>query len=169
VTNFFGIPGVAEHSIPIKTLSDAVRLRNHALDMLERAELEDDPAVRASLLSFVVVGAGFAGVETAAELDIFVHRAARAYHRFSPADVKVKLVDGGARVLPELRERLGELTKRTLEKRGVEVRLGVFVASADDRGVTLKDDSRVDGATIERPRVRIMGELPRIQPRTAGR
>jgi len=148
VTNFFGIPGVAEHSIPIKTLSDAVRLRNHALDMLERAELEDDPAVRASLLSFVVVGAGFAGVETAAELDIFVHRAARAYHRFSPADVKVKLVDGGARVLPELRERLGELTKRTLEKRGVEVRLGVFVASADDRGVTLKDDSRVDGATI---------------------
>lgn len=148
VTNFFGIPGVAEHSLPIKTLIDAVRLRNRALDMLERAELEDDPARRTSLLSFVVVGAGFAGVETAAELDIFIHRAARAYHRFSPSDVKVTLVDGGPRVLPELRERLGELTKRTLARRGVESKLGVFVASADDGGVTLADGTRVAGSTI---------------------
>lgn len=148
VTNFFGIPGVEEHSIPIKTLSDAVRIRNRSLDMLERAELEDDPAMRASLLSFVVVGAGFAGVETCAELDIFVRRAARAYHNFRPADVKVRLVDGGERVLSEMRERLGEVTRRTLEKRGVEIRLGVFVASADERGVRLKDGSRVDGATI---------------------
>lgn len=148
VTNFFGIPGVAEHSVPIKTLADAVRLRNRALDMLERAELEDDPATRASLLSFIVVGAGFAGVETAAELDVFVHRAARSYHRFPPSEVKVTLVDGGPRVLPELRERLGEITKRTLAERGVESKLGVFVASADDGGVTLADGTRIAGATI---------------------
>jgi NADH:quinone reductase (non-electrogenic) len=148
VTNFFGIPGVEEHSLPIKTLADAVRLRNRALDMLERAELEDDPAARASLLSFVVVGAGFAGVETAAELDVFVRRAARSYRGFSPSDVKVTLVDGGPRVLPELRERLGEITKQTLAQRGVESKLGVFVASADDGGVMLADGTRVPGATI---------------------
>jgi len=148
VTNFFGIPGVAGHAIPIKTLGDAIRLRNRALDMLERAEMEDDPQARAILLSFVVVGAGFAGVETAAELDIFVRRAAGAYRRFTSSDVKVTLVDGGPRVLPELRERLGELTRRTLERRGVESKLGVFVASADDGGVTLADGTRVAGATI---------------------
>lgn len=147
VTNFFGIPGVAEHSLPMKTLADAIRLRNRTLDMLESAELEADPATRASLLSFIIVGAGFAGVETAAELDVFVHRAARAYHRFAPSDVKVTLVDGGPRVLPELRERLGDITKRTLAKRGVESRLGVFVRSADDGGVTLADGTRIDGST----------------------
>jgi len=62
VTNFFGIPGVAEHSLTIKTLGDAVRLRNRVLDMLESAELEDDAAKRRSLLSFVVVGAGLSGL-----------------------------------------------------------------------------------------------------------
>ena len=148
VTNFFGIPGVEEHSLTIKTLGDAVRLRNRVLDMLEQAELEDDPAKRAALLSFVVVGAGFAGVETAAELDVFAHKAARVYRNFTPADVKVALVDGGPRVLPDLRERLGEITQRTLAKRGVESKLGVFVASADADGVALADGSRIVAKTI---------------------
>ncbi|HXW77198.1 MAG TPA: NAD(P)/FAD-dependent oxidoreductase [Candidatus Eremiobacteraceae bacterium] len=148
VTNFFGIPGVEEHTLAIKSLGDAVRLRNRALEMLERAELEDDDVVRSRLLSFAVVGAGFAGVETAAELDVFLHKAARWYHRFKPTDVKVALVDGGQRVLPDMRDRLGEITKKTLERRGMQIKLGVFVKSADADGLTLADGSRIDAKTI---------------------
>jgi NADH dehydrogenase len=148
VTNFFGIPGVASHSITIKSLGDAVRLRNRVLDMFETAELEPDEGVRAALLSFAVVGAGFAGVETAAELNVFARKAARSYRNFRPQDVRVALVDGGPRVLPDMRERLGDITRRTLERRGVSTRLGVFVKQADERGVTLADGSRIDARTI---------------------
>jgi NADH dehydrogenase len=148
VTNYFGIPGVAEHSLTIKTLADAVRLRNRVLDMLERAELETDPQLRRALLSFVVVGAGFAGVETAAELDVFARKAALVYRNFGPKDVTVTLVDGGPRVLPDMRERLGDITRRTLARRGVESKLGVFVASADDEGVRLADGTSIVAKTI---------------------
>lgn len=148
VTNFFGIPGVAEHTLTIKTLGDAVRLRNRVLDMLESAELEDDADKRRSLLSFVVVGAGFAGVETAAEMDVFARKAARVYRNFKPEDIKITLVDGGPRVLPDMRERLGDITRRTLEKRGVATRLGTFVRSADAGGVTLADGTAILAKTI---------------------
>ena len=148
VTNFFGIPGVAEHTLTMKTLADAVRLRNQAIDMLERAELEGDTEARAALLSFIVVGAGFAGVETAAELDVFLRRAARSYRRFTAKDIKVTLVDGGVRVLPELREHLGDIARNELARRGVASRLGVFVRSADEDGVTLADGSRLLARTV---------------------
>ena len=148
VTNFFGVDGAEQHTLPMKTLADAVRLRNRALDMLEAAELEQDAGRRRSRLSFVVVGAGFAGVETAAELDVFVRKAARAYRTFSPSDVRVTLVDGGPRVLPDMREHLGDITRRTLERRGVPARLGVFVKSVDEGGVTLADGSRIEASTI---------------------
>ncbi len=148
VTNFFGIPGAAEHTLAMKTLSDAVRLRNTALDMLEAAELEQDPQRRAALLSFVVVGAGFAGVETAAELDVFLRRAAKLYRSFGPNDISVTLVDGGPRVLPDMRTRLGEITQRILARRGVPARLGVFVRSADPEGVTLADGTRLRAQTV---------------------
>ena len=148
VTNFFGIPGVAEHSLTIKTLADAVRLRNRVLDMLESAELESDAETRRAMLTFVVVGAGFAGVETAAEIDVFAHKAAKLYRNFGPPDVKVVLVDGGPRVLPDMRERLGEITRHTLERRGVQTKLGVFVQSADASGVMLADGTRIATKSI---------------------
>jgi NADH dehydrogenase len=148
VTNFFGIPGVEDYSLTIKTLGDAIRLRNRALDMLEQAEMEEDPARRKRLLTFVVVGAGFAGVETAAELDVFIRKASTLYHAFGPGDIKVTLVDGGARILPDLRERLGDITKRTMERRGMDIKLGVFVKSADAGGVELADGTRIAANTI---------------------
>jgi NADH:ubiquinone reductase (H+-translocating) len=148
VTNYFGIPGVEASSLTIKTLGDAVRLRNHALDLLERAELEDDDVRRRELLTFAIVGAGFAGVETAAELDVLLRKAAKLYRRFGPNDVRVVLIDGGPRVLPDLRERLGDITRRTLEQRGMQMRLNAFVKSADRDGLTLADGSRIDCKTI---------------------
>jgi NADH:ubiquinone reductase (H+-translocating) len=148
VTNYFGIPGVEEHALTIKTLGDAVHLRNQALDVLERAELEEDDQRRRALLTFVVVGAGFAGVETAAELDVLLRKAARLYRRFGSEDVRVVLVDGGPRVLPDLRQRLGDITRRALERRGMQLRMNAFVKSADADGLTLADGSRIDCKTI---------------------
>jgi NADH:ubiquinone reductase (H+-translocating) len=148
VTNFFGIPGVADHALTFKTLGDAIRLRNRALDMLERAELETDAGMRRALLTFVVVGAGFAGVETAAELDVFLRKAATLYRTFGASDVKVVLVDGGPRMLPELRPRLGEITRETLASRGMDVQLGVFVRAIDADGIDLADGARIATKTI---------------------
>ncbi len=148
VTNFFGIPGVEQNALTIKSLSDAVRLRNHALDMLEQAEMEPDPQLRKERLSFVVVGAGFAGIETAAELDLFMRNAARSYKSFTPEDIRTTIVDMQLRVLPELSERLGRITHDTLAKRGVQFRLGAQVASADARGVNLVGGERIPSRTL---------------------
>jgi NADH:quinone reductase (non-electrogenic) len=143
VTNYFGLPGVAEHALPIKTLGDAIRIRNHALDMLEQAELEEDAELRRQLLTFVVAGAGFAGVETAAELDIFVRRAAKLYRNFTAADIRTVILDAQSRVLPELSEQLAAFTQATLVKRGMEVRMGARVRSADAEGIDLVDGTRI--------------------------
>jgi NADH dehydrogenase len=143
-TNFFGLPGVAEHALTIRTLGDAITLRDRAIDMLEQAELEDDPALRKRLLTFVVAGAGFAGIETAAELDLFLRTAARQYRNVKPSDITTVVVDLQQRILPELSEQLAEWTLHTLQRRGIEFRLGVGVRSADASGVTLADGTRLD-------------------------
>jgi NADH dehydrogenase len=148
VTNFFGIPGAQSHAITIKTLGDAIVLRNRALDMLEQAEIETNDERRRTLLSFAVIGAGFAGVETAAELNGFLRKAARFYHRFKASDISVMLVDGGPRVLPELRERLASVTQQMLARRGVICRLGVFVKTVDEGGIAFADGSRAQAATV---------------------
>jgi NADH:ubiquinone reductase (H+-translocating) len=143
-TNFFGLPGVAEHALTMRTLTDAIALRNRAIDMLEQAELEDDDALRRRLLTFVVAGAGFAGIETAAELDLFMRTAARMYRNVTAADITTIVVDPQPRILPELSEALATWTLQTLEKRGVRFRLGVGVRSADASGVDLDDGTRID-------------------------
>ncbi|HEY7981552.1 MAG TPA: NAD(P)/FAD-dependent oxidoreductase [Candidatus Eremiobacteraceae bacterium] len=148
VTNYFGLPGVAEFSLPVKTLTDGIRIRNHALDMLEQAELEEDGELRRRLLTFVVAGAGFAGVETAAELDVFVRRASTQYSNFTAADIRTVIVDAQSRVLPELSEQLAAFTESTLIKRGMEVRMNVAVRSADAQGVALSDGTRISTETF---------------------
>ena len=148
VTNYFGLPGVAEFSLPVKTLTDAIRIRNHALDMLEQAELEEDADLRRRLLTFVVAGAGFAGVETAAELDVFVRRASEQYGNFTAADIRTVLLDAQSRVLPELSEQLAAFTAATLIKRGMEVRMNSSVRGADAEGVDLTDGTRIPTRTF---------------------
>ena len=142
--NFFALPGVAEHALTIRTLSDAIVLRDRAIDMLERAELEDDPAVRRRLLSFVIAGAGFAGIETAAELDLYIRNAAKSYRNVKPDEVSTYVVELRDRILPELSLQLASWTQHTLEKRGVKFLLGVAVKSADADGVVFSDGSRIE-------------------------
>lgn len=142
--NFFGLPGVAKHALTIRTLADAIVLRDRAIDMLERAELEDDAAIRRRLLTFVVAGAGFAGIETAAELDLYIRTAAKTYRNVKPSEVTTYVVELRDRILPELSVQLAQWTQTTLEKRGIKFRLGTAVAAADADGVSFGDGTRID-------------------------
>ncbi|MBX9579050.1 MAG: NAD(P)/FAD-dependent oxidoreductase [Gemmataceae bacterium] len=136
-TNFFGLPGLAEYARTMKSLADATALHAHLIDKLEHAELEDDPAARRGLLTFVVAGGGFAGVETAAQVNDFVRAAGQFYPRIDPTAVRVVLVHSGPRVLPEVSEKLSAYALGQLGRRGVEVRLGTRVKGATADRVAL--------------------------------
>ena len=101
-TNYFGIPGVAEQALGIKTLRDAVILRNGVIAMLEAASVEPDPERRKRLLTFVVAGGGFAGVETVGAINDLARESLRHYDRIDPREVRVILINGGQVILPEL-------------------------------------------------------------------
>ena len=106
VSNYFGLPGVAEYALTIKSLADATALHAHVIDKLEHADLQSDQDVRRQLLTFVVAGGGFAGVETLAELNDFVRGARKFYPNVSPEDVRMVLIHSGSHILPEVRERV---------------------------------------------------------------
>ena len=107
VTDFRGIPGLPEHARPFKTLADAVRIRNHVIDVLERSSAVRDPGQRRAMLTFVVAGGGFSGTEAAAALNDFVRRAVRDYRSIPQDDVRIILVHSGEAVLErELTPRL---------------------------------------------------------------
>ena len=120
-TNFFGMKDVEENSYTMKTLNDAVALRNRVIDMLEQAENENDPILRKSLLRFVVVGGGFAGVETAGEINDFVSDVSKYYPHITKEDVKVILIESSSKILAGFPESLANFAKTKLEERGVEV------------------------------------------------
>src|SRR5437870_1959726 len=105
-TNFFGLQGVAENAVTLKTPGDAALLRARVLGILEAASLEPDAAVRKRMLTFVVAGGGFAGVETVGAINDLVHEALRYYPQLAPPEVRVVLVHPGEVVLPELGDKL---------------------------------------------------------------
>ncbi|MCP9952234.1 NAD(P)/FAD-dependent oxidoreductase [Actinomadura madurae] len=148
VPHFPDLPGVAENACTLKSLSDAVRLRDRVLMLLERADQEDDPAERARLLTFVVAGGGFAGTETVAELYDLTHDVLHFYPGIDPGEPRFVLVHSGARVLPELSDRLGEYAQGKLRARGIEFRLGVRVAAAGARDVRLSDGAVIPAGTF---------------------
>jgi NADH dehydrogenase len=102
ITSFAAQPGLAEHALPFKYLGDALVLRNHVIHALEEADIESDPEFRRALLTFVVAGGGFSGVEAVAELNDFVRHGARSFRRIKPAEIRVVLLHAGPLILPEL-------------------------------------------------------------------
>lgn len=148
VTNFFGLPGVATHAMTVKSLADATTLHDHVIGKFEHADLDPDPRARRRLLTFVVSGGGFAGVETAAELNDFVRAAGRYYPNLRPDDVRVVLVHAGDRILPEVSETLSAYALRKLRSRGVEVLLKTRIAACDDAQVTLADGQPIPSQTL---------------------
>ncbi len=146
-TSTFGLPGVAERVFALKTLEDAAILRNRFMWLLELAD--DAPeAERKKLLTLVVVGGGFTGVETAGEMVELFHSVGRFYPRVRPGDVRIVLIEGGATLLPGLPVRMGSYAEKFLRGRGVEVLTGDGVRSADDEGIELASGKRIETHTI---------------------
>jgi NADH:ubiquinone reductase (H+-translocating) len=148
VTRTFNIPGVAEHALGLKTLAEAAYLRDHVLRELDSADATDDPARRRACCTFVVVGAGYSGTETAAQMQHVTTRAAAEYPRLRAEDLRWVLVDLAPRVLPELDRRLGDDALEVLRRRGVEVRLGTTVEEATEDKVRLSDGETIPTHTL---------------------
>jgi NADH dehydrogenase len=148
VTSTFGLPGIAERAFPLKSLEDAERLRNHVIAMLELADVTSDVRERQRLLTFVFVGGGFTGVEAAGEMIDFFKSSVRFYRSIDPGEIQIVLVEGGAKLLPELQAGMGEYSAKALERRGVRVLLGQHVAGAFDDGLHLADGTAIATATI---------------------
>ncbi len=148
VTSFHGLPGVAENALPLKTLGDAMAIRNHVIDLLEHADIIMDAEMRKQLLTVVVAGAGFAGVEAAAELHDFLLRAKRFYPNIRAEEVRMVLVTAANRILPLIAEDLAAYAHRVLLRRGVEVRIETAVSRASSDGVDLQDGSRIPTRTL---------------------
>lgn len=149
VTDFRGLRGLPEHAMPFKDLADAVRLRNHVIHALEEAAVEDDdPELRRRLLTFVVAGGGFSGVEVVAELNDFVRGVARTYRGIDPAEIKVVLLHSGDRILPEMGESLALYAQELLAKRGVDIRLHTRLEAATSDEAVLDDGTRIATKTI---------------------
>ena len=147
VTDFSAVPGMAENAIGLRTLGDAFYLRNRALDMLEEARIETDPARRERLLTFVVVGGGSTGVEVAAELHDLLKLAARSFHDVRP-EPRVVLVHSRQLVLEELGERLGRYATRKLTQIGVDLRLGQRLTAVHPDSVELSDGTTIAAGTV---------------------
>ena len=148
VPHTFGLSGVDEHAFTLKDLGDATRLRNHVLEVLERAEHEPDPARRAAALTFVVAGAGFAGTEMVAELFDLVHGVTRFYPAIQGDEPRFLLVHAGDRVLPELSPELARYAHQRLAARGIGTRLGVRVTGAAEDGVRLDNGEWIPTRTL---------------------
>ena len=148
VANFLKLPGVEERTLTMKSLNDAVALRSRLIEHLDEADFECCPALREALLTIVVAGAGFAGVETVAGVNDFLREAVKFYPNLTEEMVRVVLVEYGPAVLPELDGSLGRYAQEKLAKRGVEIRLKTAVASMSESGVTLSDGTFVKTNTL---------------------
>jgi len=138
-TNFFGIDKMEERAYSMKTLNDAVVLRNRIIDMLEQAENENDPILKKSLLTLVIVGAGFAGIETAGELNDFIQDARKYYPDIKKEDIRVIVLEAASFILPGFNEKLARFTLEKLTQHGIEVKLGKKLSSFSGSEVIIED------------------------------
>jgi NADH dehydrogenase len=148
VTRLPDITGLAENAIGLKTVTEALYLRDHVLGRVEEASALADGARRRAALTFVVAGAGYAGVELTAQMARLTDQLLPLYPRLSQADVHWLLVDVATAVMPELGPSLGESALKLLRERRVDVRLGVSVQSATESAVHLTDGTVLDCATL---------------------
>ena len=147
-TNFFGLPQLKQRALTMKSLSDAVQLRNQLIDMLEEADFECAASSRPKLLSIVVAGGGFAGTETVAAVNDFLRESIRHYPHLATDMLRVVLVHSGDVILPELGSKLGVYAQKKLAERKVEIRVNTKIIRVDDDGVELSDGSRIPAYTL---------------------
>lgn len=148
VTRAFPIPGLEEQARGFKNIGEALYLRDHVLKQLELADACGDADERRARLTFAVVGAGYAGTEFAAQMQLFTKRAIKRYPRLREEELRWMLLDLAPKVLPELGDHLGDISLALLKERGMEIRLGTSVESADENGLKLTDDSYLPTHTL---------------------
>ena len=142
------VKGMSRFALPLKTIGDALFLRNRIIARLEQAELQPDPDHRRWLVTFIVVGGGFSGVETAGELVDFLYASLKYYKRIRPEEVRILLLHSGERLLPELSASLGSFTLRKMVSQGVDVRLNARAVCVTDRDVHLDSGEIISGGTV---------------------
>jgi NADH dehydrogenase len=143
VTNFYNLPGLAENALTMKSLTDAILLRSRLITNLENADFECSGQDRSRLLTVVVVGGGFAGVETIASVNDFVREAIPYYPRLTAGELRIILIEAAGAILPELGPKLGGYAQEKLAQRGVEFRMKTAVRSVSDGEVRLSDNSTI--------------------------
>ena len=147
-TDLSQFPGVEEHAMSFRTLGDAFRLRNHLISMLEAADVEEDPFYKRQALTFVIAGGGYTGVEVTSEINEFLRMASKSYRNIDPEDFQVILLHRSGRILPELGERLANLSHRLLERRGIHIRLHAALTGATGQSALLTDEVYIPTKTL---------------------
>ncbi len=182
-TNYYNIPGADIFTYPLKTLADASAIRDRIIDSFEEAILCDDPALRARLLSFAIVGGGATGVETAAEVADFVDGLVKRYYndtdcrpdnpcRCAPEEPAISLIHTGPELLQMFAPSLRQAAEKRLRDNGVSLQLGSTVTQVSPHGLSLSNNTTVSASTViwaagVKPNVpRFEGDMPEL---TAGR
>jgi NADH dehydrogenase len=147
-SNLGVVPGMSDHAFPFKTMRDAVRLRVHIIQQLEKAEACENPERRRFYLSFVIIGGGFSGVELAGEVNDLIKGSTRFYRNFAENEIRIALVHSGNQILPEVSSTLRDFALKKMQKVGVEVLLNTKAAAATPEGVGLPDGSLIRAATV---------------------
>jgi NADH:ubiquinone reductase (H+-translocating) len=142
------IPGMTEHAFAFKVMRDAIDLRQHVVRQMEQAEATGDPERRRGFLHFIIVGAGFSGVEVAGELNELVRSSTRFYRNFRKEDVVVTMVHSQDQILPEVAPKLREFARKKMEKAGITILLNTRAVAATHEGIELSDGRKLLGATI---------------------
>jgi NADH dehydrogenase len=142
------IPGLADRGVGFRTIAEAIYLRNHVLSRLDKADEMRDPAARAAALTFVFVGAGYAGIEALGELEDLARDAARTYRRVSRRDMRWVMVEAAPKILPELHEDLARYARTSLEERGIEFFTNTRLESAEAGTITLSDGQSFPAETL---------------------
>ena len=147
-TDLSSLPGMSEHAYPVKTIGDAFTLRSHLLGALDLAQVTSSVDEKCKLLTFVVAGAGYTGVEVASEINDFVREAVRSYPNIEAGELKVVLLQRSGRILPELSERLALFSHRILERDGIDVRVNVPIRGATAESAVLGTGELIPTRTL---------------------
>jgi NADH:ubiquinone reductase (H+-translocating) len=148
VSRVLPVPGLAEHAIGFKSVSEAIYLRNRVLSRLDLAETTTDPDLRRRALTFLFVGGGYAGVEALAELEDLARAATRYYRNVTRADMRWYLVEAACSILPEIGPKLAAHALRTLQERDIDVRLNTRLESATGGVMKLSDGEAFEAETL---------------------
>jgi NADH:quinone reductase (non-electrogenic) len=148
VVNLSQIPGMADHAFPLRTVGDAIALRYHVMQQMEKAEVCDDPEHRRWYLSFIIIGGGFSGVEVAGEINDLVRGTHRIFENISSDDITVRIIHSYDQLLPEISPKLREFVRARMEKAGIKMVLNINTSFVTPEGVELKDGRIIRGATI---------------------